>query len=180
MPLRFVIIGGGPAGNTAATTAARLGAEVTLIERDIVGGAAHLRDCIPSKAMIATGGAMGDVDASHGMGLAVGDPELDLEGLRHRIKSIEARLEHNVVDLLRSQGVRMIQGTGRLKGPHEVVVETAEGVARDRGRRHPAVDRQPAPHPRLGRRSTATGSSPPATPTRRPRCPSTWWSSGRA
>ena len=55
---RFVIIGGGPAGNTAATYAARLGAEVTLIERDVIGGAAHLWDCIPSKTMIATGGAM--------------------------------------------------------------------------------------------------------------------------
>ena len=102
MPLRFVIIGGGPAGNTAATTAARLGAEVTMIERDIVGGAAHLLDCIPSKAMIATGGAMGVVEASAGMGLAVGDPQLDLEGLRtgstHR-----GRLEHNVVDLLRAR-----------------------------------------------------------------------------
>jgi heterodisulfide reductase subunit A-like polyferredoxin len=46
---RFVIIGGGPAGNTAATHAARLGAEVTLIERDVIGGAAHLWDCIPSR-----------------------------------------------------------------------------------------------------------------------------------
>jgi pyruvate/2-oxoglutarate dehydrogenase complex dihydrolipoamide dehydrogenase (E3) component len=128
MPLRFVIIGGGPAGNTAATTAARLGAEVTMVERDIVGGAAHLLDCIPSKAMIATAGAMGDVEASAGMGLSVGSPQLDLEGLRNRIKRIEAKLEHNVVDLLHSQGVRMIQGTGRLKGPHEVVAETPEGV----------------------------------------------------
>ena len=58
MTVRFVIIGGGPAGNTAATHAARQGAKVTLIERDIVGGAAHLWDCIPSKTMIATGGAM--------------------------------------------------------------------------------------------------------------------------
>src|SRR5688572_30729883 len=115
MPLRFVIIGGGPAGNTAATTAARMGAEVTMIERDIVGGAAHLLDCIPSKAMIATAGAMGDVDASAGMGLGVSDARLDLGGLRARIKHIEARLEHNVVDLLRSQNVRMIQGTARLK-----------------------------------------------------------------
>ena len=55
---RFVIIGGGPAGNTAATYAARLGAEVTMIERDVVGGAAHLWDCIPSKSMIATGRAI--------------------------------------------------------------------------------------------------------------------------
>jgi len=128
MPLRFVIIGGGPAGNTAATTAARLGAEVTMIERDIVGGAAHLLDCIPSKAMIATAGAMGDVDASAGMGLSVSDARLDLEGLRQRIKAIEARLEHNIVDLLTSQNVRMIQGTARLEGPNEVVVDTPEGV----------------------------------------------------
>src|SRR5918998_4532482 len=128
MPLRFVIIGGGPAGHTAATTAARMGAEVTMIERDIVGGAAHLLDCIPSKAMIATAGAMGDVDASVGMGLTVSDARLDLEGLRSRIKNMEARLEHNVVDLLRSQNVRMIQGTARLKGAHEIVVDTPEGI----------------------------------------------------
>ena len=128
MPLRFVIIGGGPAGNTAATTAARLGAEVTMIERDIVGGAAHLLDCIPSKAMIATAGAMGDVDASSGMGLSVSDARLDLEGLRQRIKAIEGRLEHNIVDLLTSQGVQMVPGTARLEGPHQVVADTAEGV----------------------------------------------------
>lgn len=57
-PLSFVVIGGGPAGNQAATCAARLGAHVTLIERDIMGGAAHLLDCIPSKAMIASGAAV--------------------------------------------------------------------------------------------------------------------------
>ena len=129
VPLRFVIIGGGPAGNTAATTAARLGAEVTLVERDIVGGSAHLRDCIPSKAMIATADAMGMVDRSGGMGLSGPDAELDLERLRDRIQRIENRLESNIVQLLRSQGVRMIQGTGRLKGPHEIAVETDEGVS---------------------------------------------------
>jgi dihydrolipoamide dehydrogenase len=129
MPLRFVIVGGGPAGNTAATTAARLGAEVTLIERDIVGGAAHLRDCIPSKAMIATSDAMGMVDRSGGMGLSGTEARLDLERLRDRIQRIEDRLESNIVQLLRSQGVRMIQGSGRLKGPHEIAVETDEGVS---------------------------------------------------
>ena len=49
---RIVIIGGGPAGNTCASVAATLGADVTMIERDIVGGAAHLWDCIPSKALL--------------------------------------------------------------------------------------------------------------------------------
>jgi NAD(P)H dehydrogenase (quinone) len=129
VPLRFVIIGGGPAGNTAATTAARLGGEVTLIERDIVGGSAHLRDCIPSKAMIATAEAMGFVDRSGGMGLSGPHATLDLERLRKRIQLIEDRLESNIVQLLLSQGVRMIQGTGRLKGPHEIAVETDQGVS---------------------------------------------------
>jgi NAD(P)H dehydrogenase (quinone) len=41
MAVRFVIIGGGPAGNQAATTAARLGAKVTLVERDVVGGGGY-------------------------------------------------------------------------------------------------------------------------------------------
>ena len=73
MSLRFVIIGGGPAGTQAATSAARLGADVTLIERDIVGGAAHLWDCVPSKAMIATGGRLDTIEDSNGMGLRVTD-----------------------------------------------------------------------------------------------------------
>ncbi|HEX8804485.1 MAG TPA: FAD-dependent oxidoreductase [Acidimicrobiales bacterium] len=128
MPTRLAIIGGGPAGNTAATTAARLGAEVTMIERDIVGGAAHLRDCIPSKAMIATAGAMGQVAQSAGMGLTGAGATLDLERLRGRIEAIEDRLATNIVSLLRSQGVRLLHGTARFKGPHEIAVDTADGV----------------------------------------------------
>jgi len=127
MPVRFVIVGGGPAGNTAATTAARLGAEVTLIERDIVGGAAHLWDCIPSKAMIATAGAMGMIERSRGMGLSDTDAHLDFEALKTRIQEIESRLEGNVVRLLESQGVRMVKGTGSFVDPHRVKVVTAEG-----------------------------------------------------
>src|SRR3954447_24377198 len=96
MPVRFVIIGGGPAGNQAATHAARLGAEVTLIERDIVGGAAHLWDCIPSKAMIATGGALTFINRAPGMGLTHVAAELDFQALKERISGIENRLEHSV------------------------------------------------------------------------------------
>jgi len=68
--MHFVIIGGGPAGTQAATYAARLGVDVTLIERDVIGGAADMWDCIPSKAMIATGGAMAFLDRSFEMGLS--------------------------------------------------------------------------------------------------------------
>ena len=127
MAMKFAIIGGGPGGHAAATHAAKLGAEVTIIERDIVGGAAHLWDCIPSKAMIATGGALGAVNASEQMGLTDVVAHLDFDALRERITSIEDRLEHSVTTLLESQGVRVLRGTGRVVGPHEIVAETAGG-----------------------------------------------------
>ncbi len=124
MAVKFVIIGGGPAGNTAATYAARLGAEVTLVERDVVGGAAHLWDCIPSKTMIATGGAMSFSRRIEGMGLSHQDARLDLEVQRARIAEIEHHLQSQVTQLLSSQGVRMISGSARLAGPHQVVADT--------------------------------------------------------
>jgi dihydrolipoamide dehydrogenase len=128
MPVRFVIIGGGPAGNTAASHAARLGAEVTVIERDVIGGAANLRDCIPSKAMIATGGALASVGRAPEMGLRPTSTEVDAEALRARIQAIEEKLEASSLRLLDSQGVRVLRGTGRLVGPHQVVADTADGA----------------------------------------------------
>jgi NAD(P)H dehydrogenase (quinone) len=125
---RFVIIGGGPAGNTAATYAARLGAKVTMIERDVIGGAAHLWDCIPSKTMIATGGAMSFLRRSTGMGLEQASPEVDTEALTSRIEGIKNHLQHGIVQLLQSQGVRLVSGTARFVGPHSVHVEGVDGL----------------------------------------------------
>ena len=125
--MRFVIIGGGPAGHQAATHAARLGASVTLVEKDVLGGAAHLWDCIPSKAMIATGGVMSQARRASAMGLAEMSAALDFEALKARIANIEDRLNSSVCELLSSQGVRIVRGTGRLTGPHSVEAETVDG-----------------------------------------------------
>ncbi|MEY4365103.1 MAG: hypothetical protein RLZZ305_447 [Actinomycetota bacterium] len=127
MSKRIVILGGGPGGNSAATWAARLGAEVTLIERDIVGGAAHLRDCIPSKAMIATGGAMSATQRFAGMGVDQRDVEIDVGALAGRIGGIVERMRASTTDLLDSQGVRIIMGEARFTGSHEVTVNGPDG-----------------------------------------------------
>ncbi|MFV0316814.1 MAG: dihydrolipoyl dehydrogenase family protein [Microthrixaceae bacterium] len=122
--MRFVIIGGGPAGTQAATTAARLGAEVVLVERDVVGGAAHLWDCVPSKAMIATAGALTSVRSSAAMGLSEPEVTLQLDSLRSRITGIVERLETQGRELLESQGVEIVRGTGRLADAHTVQIDT--------------------------------------------------------
>ena len=125
--VRVVILGGGPAGNTCATVAATLGAQVTLVERDVIAGAAHLWDCIPSKSMIATGGELAELARAHAMGLRA-EGGVDLDALRERVSSIEQKLHKSIVELLESQKVRLLRGRGRLKGPHEIVVETASGI----------------------------------------------------
>lgn len=127
----LVIIGGGPAGHAAATSAARKGVEVTLIERDIVGGAAHLLDCIPSKTMISTGGAMSFTNQLSGMGLEDRDAEVDVDALTDRIEGIKTRLSNDVTDLLESQGVRIIRGSARLTGTHSVHVDAHDGASYD-------------------------------------------------
>lgn len=122
-----MIIGGGPAGNQAATYAARLGAKVTVIERDIVGGAAHLLDCIPSKTMIATGGAISFSHRIGGMGLVEAPPEVDTSALVKRIDGIKDHMRNDTTQLLRSQGVEIVMGSARFTGTHSLVVETESG-----------------------------------------------------
>lgn len=125
---KLVIIGGGPAGNSCATYAARFGAEVVMIEDQIIGGAAHLLDCVPSKAMIATGGAMAFLRRSKGMGLEDVDPHIDPSALRQRLSGIQNRLRDSSTSLLGSQGVRIVYGRGSLAGPNEVVATLADGT----------------------------------------------------
>lgn len=131
MSLRFVIIGGGPAGVQAATYAARHGAQVTLIERDVIGGAANLWDCVPSKAMIATGGAVGYLAKAESMGLAPAKGTVDLAALKTRIASITDTLEGASRALLESQGVRIIMGTGRVIGEHLVEATAHDGTVEE-------------------------------------------------
>ena len=128
---KLVIIGGGPAGHSAATSAARRGIHVTLIEREILGGAAHLLDCVPSKTMIATGAAMSFTNSLSGMGLEEREAEVDVDALTSRIESIKARLSTDVSGLLESQGVVIIRGSARITGVHVVHVDCADGSQMD-------------------------------------------------
>jgi len=126
-PLRLLIIGGGPAGTTTATVAASLGAEVTLVEDSIIGGAAHLLDCIPSKTMVATSIRMNAIRGAEKVGIVAGRSHVDLKRLGARIKTISGDLALANTKLLESQNVNLIRGRGRFTGPNQAVAETEDG-----------------------------------------------------
>ena len=128
--MHLLIIGGGPAGTQAATTASTKGARVTLAEKDIVGGAAHLWDCIPSKTMAASALRHTSVRNAVKLGL-INDPgKVDTAVLASRINEITSDINENWVELLSDQRVEMIGGVGRFTGPNEAVIETLHGERR--------------------------------------------------
>lgn len=94
----------------------------------MVGGAAHLWDCIPSKAMIASAAALGFAGRMTQMGVDVPSPaRVDYEVLRKRIEAVTAQLQASVEQLLSSQKVRTLKGEARLVGPHLVAVRLEDG-----------------------------------------------------
>src|SRR5690348_13793409 len=113
---RIVIIGGGPAGYEAALVAAQLGAEVAVVERDGIGGASVLTDCVPSKTLIAAAGAMSAVRDSAGLlqGAEFTEVDLDLAKVNHRVKGLAIAQSADIHARLQSEGVRIIAGQGRL------------------------------------------------------------------
>jgi NAD(P)H dehydrogenase (quinone) len=126
MPVRLVILGGGPAGVAAAATAARLGAEVTLIEREVIGGAANLWDCIPSKSMIASGAGLSFSRRSSMLGINLTGGPPDLDALRARVQAISKRLSDSATRQLESQGVRLIRGSGSFIDNHTITVTPSD------------------------------------------------------
>jgi dihydrolipoamide dehydrogenase len=133
---RIVIIGGGPAGYEAALVAAQLGAEVTVVERDGIGGASVLTDCVPSKTLIAAAGAMSAVRDSAGLlqGAEFTEIDLDLSKVNHRVKGLAVAQSADIHARLQAEGVRIRSGQGRLSdearglAAHRVEVLDREGA----------------------------------------------------
>ena len=130
-----MIIGGGPGGYEAALAGIQLGAQVTLIERNGVGGSAVLTDVVPSKALIATADAANSVREASSLGIrfkAEGklvDPKVDLDlgAINQRLLAIAKEQSTEMTHQLTSLGVRLIHGSGRLEGNHHVVATHHDG-----------------------------------------------------
>ncbi|AWB93221.1 NAD(P)H-quinone dehydrogenase [Aeromicrobium chenweiae] len=125
------IVGGGPGGYEAALVATRLGAEVTLIERDGIGGSTVLTDCVPSKTLIATSDLLTDVSSSAELGVKVpSSVRADLAVVDARVLSLAKAQSDDIAERLAASDVTMIAGTATIESAGSVIVETAEGRQR--------------------------------------------------
>lgn len=120
---RIAVVGGGPAGYEAALVAVELGAEVTLVERDGVGGMCVLADCVPSKTFIATSDAMTHLSQADRVGVhTTGSVGVAVAEVHARVKALALAQSNDIEARLRREGVRVLRGAARLAGPGQVVV----------------------------------------------------------
>lgn len=130
---RVVIVGGGPGGYEAALVGAQLGADVTVVDRDGLGGSAVLTDCVPSKTLIATAELMTEVRGSGELGVRFArDQEGDaafvaLAVVNARVRALAASQSGDIARQLDAAGVRVVSGTGRLDGAETVVASLPGG-----------------------------------------------------
>jgi pyruvate/2-oxoglutarate dehydrogenase complex dihydrolipoamide dehydrogenase (E3) component len=129
---RIVILGGGPAGYEAALVAVELGAQVTLVEKDGLGGSCVLTDCVPSKTLIATAELLTSVAGSQELAVACGAGSVDAARLNSRVRQLAEAQSSDIRERVIREGVRVISGRGRLVGTHRVEVQpdgSSDGAA---------------------------------------------------
>ncbi|OXM61741.1 MULTISPECIES: NAD(P)H-quinone dehydrogenase [Amycolatopsis] len=132
---RIVIMGGGPAGYEAALVAAQHGADVTIVEKDGLGGACVLYDCVPSKTFIASSGALANMHGLGELGIItdMADTSVDLRTVHGRVKGLALAQSADIRARVQREGVKVLTGEGRFDddepglATHKVRVTKATG-----------------------------------------------------
>src|SRR5690606_2683373 len=119
----------GPGGYTAAFRAADLGQDTVLVERyEPLGGVCLNVGCIPSKALLHAARVIDEAAHAGDIGITFGAPKIDLDKLRAYKDKVVAQMNGGLAGMAKQRKVRTLQGTGRFVSPHELEVETQDGV----------------------------------------------------
>ncbi len=126
--IKLTVIGGGPGGYTAALRAARLGAEVTLVSDEPLGGTCLWRGCIPTKTLRASAHALHLVGRAAEFGLGIeGSGRPDPAGLRDRLAGVIGVQARGLEVLFKQNKIAVVRGRARLSGPGRIAIRTKDG-----------------------------------------------------
>ncbi|WP_409467892.1 dihydrolipoyl dehydrogenase family protein [Streptomyces sp. HC307] len=122
-----IVIGAGPVGENVADRTTAAGLSTVIVESELAGGECSYWACEPSKALLRPVLLRADAVRVPGLGPAVKGP-LDVEAvLAHRNRMSADWKDDGQVEWIKSAGIDLLRGHGRLAGEREVSVETPEG-----------------------------------------------------
>ena len=117
-----IILGGGPAGYVAAIRAAQLGLQVTLIEREWLGGVCLNWGCIPTKALLRNAEVLSLFQLAKDWGVKVDGLSADYGAAFDRSRQVADKLVKGVTFLMKKNKVQVVQGAGKLVAANQVKV----------------------------------------------------------
>ena len=132
-----LVIGGGPGGYVAAIRAAQRGLDVTLVEKDAIGGTCLNTGCIPSKAYITATDIAHEADNAEEMGVSA-NPEVDLTQMCEWKDSVVDQLTGGVGKLCKANGVELLEGTASFVDEHTVEI-TEDGESTELAFEHAII-----------------------------------------
>ena len=124
----IIVIGGGPGGYVAAIRASQLGAKVTLVEREHIGGTCLNIGCIPTKCLLHSAELVSEIkDQGADIGVKVSGVEVDFPQVIAHKNAISKQLTQGVAGLLKANKVAKIDGEATFTGPKTLSVKKADG-----------------------------------------------------
>jgi len=125
----LVVIGAGPGGYPAAIRAAQLGAKVAVVEKEQIGGTCLNWGCIPTKTLIAASGLYAEVAHAAKFGIKPGKTAIDFPALMQHKKNVVSQLQSGVKQLLKANGVTVLQGAASFQGRNVIKVLSPDRTA---------------------------------------------------
>jgi dihydrolipoamide dehydrogenase len=119
----LLVIGAGPGGYACAIRAAKKGVDVTLVDKDKVGGTCLNRGCIPAKALIHAAKYESDLDHWDGIGIHTGERNVEFDSIQEWKDGVVDRLTSGVEGLIEKYGINYIEGEATFESSNTVRIE---------------------------------------------------------
>jgi dihydrolipoyl dehydrogenase len=131
MKTDLAILGGGNGGYATALRAVQLGLDVTLIEKSKVGGTCLHVGCVPTKALLHSADLVESIRTAGTFGIVAEEPKVDWEQVVARKDFVVGKHYKGLTGLLKSKGINVLEGAGRLASPRLIEVDGQEPVDSD-------------------------------------------------
>ena len=149
----LLVLGGGPAGYSAAFRGADLGLKTIIVERyGTLGGVCLNVGCIPSKALLHVASVMEEATRVSDCGLSFAAPRVDLDQLRAHKAKVVGKLTTGLAGMAKARKVDIVRGVGAFLDAHHLEVEPTQGEGQEKNGQKKIV--------RFGKCIIAAGSSP--------------------